>query len=111
MISEATDKAVEKRDVQWRDHIKQNYVKKEIENDLNDTIKETEKTILNLKNENKNKDDLLRDERNEMSQFNALKDQKIRTLKNEVNEYFWKNIDLRNENQYLHNYIGNILYL
>ena len=101
--------ATEERDKQWQDFINQKYVKKEIVIDLNKRIKEMEITIKNLRNENKDKDDLLRNNQYEISQLNALKEQDIRTLKNEVNDYFRENNNLRNENQGLHDYIKNRL--
>jgi len=101
--------ATEERDKQWQDFLKQKYVKKEIFIDLNKRIKEMETTIINLRNENKDKDDLLRNNQYEMSRLNTLKEQNIRTLKSEVNDYSWKNNNLRNENQDLHNYINNRL--
>jgi len=101
--------ATEERDKQWQDFLNQKYVKKEIVIDLNKRIKEMETTIINLRNENKDKDALLRNNQYEMSQLKASNQREKKDLENQIGDLLWENIGLKEENGDLHDYIGNYL--
>jgi len=106
-IAEEIASAVETRDEVWRGFLKQNYVKKEVVTDLDNTIKTKDSIIEDFRNEVVQKDDLLRNSQYEISQLNASHQLEKEDLKNQIRNFYWENHDLREGNWNMHDYIEN----
>jgi len=101
--------AVEARNGEWRKWLEQNYVKKEVVTDLDKTIKTRDATILDLRNAIEEKDDLLRNNKDEMSQLKAFNQREKKYLEVQKGDLLLKNIGLSEDIGNLNDYIGNYL--
>jgi len=108
-ISEERTDAIEARDRMWWKNLEQNYVKKEVETDLDNIIKTRDATIEDLRNDIRQKDDLINNKKYEMSQLNASHQLKKEYLKNQIRDLLMKNNSLNEENWRLHYYKENSL--
>ena len=108
-ISEERADAIEARDRMWWKILEQNYVKKEVSTDLDNMIKTRDATIEDLRNDIRQKDDLINNKKYEMSQLNASHQLKKEDLKNQIRDLLMKNNGLNEENWRLHYYKENSL--
>ena len=108
-ISEATDKAVKRRDEQWQYLVDEEYVKKDVVEELKKRITEMETTAINLRNENEAKDNLVTKNQQDISWINATNEREKDTLNNRIRNLLWQKVGLEEKIGDLHDYIGNFL--
>jgi len=108
-IAEEIAAAVETRDEVWREFLKQNYVKKEVAKDINNTIKTKDSLIEDLRTEVVQKDNLLRNKQYEISQLNASHQLEKEDLNNRIGDLLFENIGLKEEIGDLSDFIGNYI--
>ena len=108
-IDKERSDAVEARDGEWRKWLEQNYVKKEVVTDLDKTIKTRDATIVNLRDAIEEKDDLLSKNKYEMSQLKASNQREKKDFEDQIGDFLWENIGLKEEIGNLNGYIGNYL--
>lgn len=108
-IAEERADAVEVRDEQWNEHIKQNYIEKEVVKDFENEIKLRDATINDLKSENIQKDKFLESKEFEISSLNSYHHQEKEDLKSQIGYYYWENQKLMGENLAMNNYINSQL--
>ena len=101
--------AVEENNVEWRNLIDRDYVKKDVVTNLSNISKEKDTTIINLRNTIENKDFLISNNKYEMSQLKASNQQEKEDLQDQKEDLLWDNIGLKEEIGDLHDYIGNYL--
>ena len=101
--------AVETRDEEWNEFIKQNYVKKEVATSLSNTIKGKDLEIRNLKAAVKGRDNILSEKQSEISQIKASHHFEKQDLKDWIRNLRIENQFLKDENDSKQNYIENRL--
>lgn len=109
VIPEVREDAVKARDKEWNELLEQRYVKKDVVEDLKKRINEMETTIINLRNENEDKDDLITKNQQEISWINASNEREKETLNNRIRDLFWQKVDLEEKIGDLNDYVGNYL--
>ena len=92
------DDAIKERDIQWRREIEKNYVRKEIVINLENEIKEKDEIIKNQKNIIHENNKSLAEKDNKLLDLEKTKDIEIQELKDKYGKIYNKNIDLDNEN-------------
>jgi len=108
-ISKERADAIEARDRMWWKILEQNYVKKEVSTDLDNMIKTRDAAIEDLRNDIRQKDDLINNRKYGMFQLNASHQLKKEDLKNQIRDLLMKNNGLNEENWRLHYYKENSL--
>ena len=104
-VAEERRDAIAVRDVEWRDHIDQSYVLKEVAEDLENTINSLNDTIEQLQNVIAQKDAALVNIQDEMLHLKNSHQMAIDGLNGQINSYYWEIQSLVGENGYKHSVI------
>jgi len=110
-IAEERKKIIAERDEKCLREIENNYVRKTIATDLENTIKEKDDIIKKLKSKIEIRDTKLIEKENKISQLSFSKDCEIKKLNNQLFEINDKNYFLSKEKKRLQEYIDNQLHL
>jgi hypothetical protein len=94
---------IEKRDEEWQDLITTSYIKKEEKDKLKQKIEELESTIIHLREEIKEKNDICSDKDDDISQIKAFHQTEIRKLNEKIEK-------LTNENENFQMELGSMDY-
>jgi len=97
------------RDEEWREFLKQKYVKKEKATELANTIEARDATIIELKNVILQKDELIQKNQQDISQIKASHQFEKQDLNNQIRNLIGENNLLQDENVRKQNYIENRL--
>jgi len=108
-IDELRADAIEARDEQWNEHLKQNYIEKGVVKDFKNEIKLRDATINDLKSENIQKDKFLESKEFEISSLSFYHHQEKEDLRSQIGYYYWENQKLIGEKLAMHNYINSQL--
>jgi len=109
-VAEERRDAIAVRDVEWRDHIDQGYVPKEVAEGLENTVTSQDATTEQLRNVIAQKDAALVNMQNEMLHLKESHQMAIDGLNGQNNNYYWEIQRLVGENSNKQNIIQNYQY-
>ena len=108
-VDDVRTAAVETRDEEWKDFIKQKYVKKEVVINLNNKIQSKDLEIRNIKIAINERDNILSEKQSEISQIKASHYFEKINLKGQKEDLLLENIGLKEEIRDLNDFIDTYL--